>query len=35
MLKMARKRLDEAVLLEQSHVENLPFFDASFDVVVA
>ena len=35
MLKMARKRLDEAILLEQSYAESLPFSDASFDVVVS
>ena len=35
MLKVARKRLDEAVLLEQSQAESLPFSDASFDVVVS
>ena len=35
MLKVARKRLDEAVRLEESPAENLPFADASFDVVVS
>jgi ubiquinone/menaquinone biosynthesis C-methylase UbiE len=35
MLEIARKRLDEAVLLEQSPAESLPFSDASFDVVVS
>ena len=35
MLEMARRRLGEAVLLEQSHAESLPFSDASFDVVVS
>ncbi len=35
MLQMARKRLDETVLLEQSYAESLPFSDASFDVVVS
>lgn len=35
MLEIARKRLDEAVLLEQCHAESLPFSDASFDAVVS
>ncbi len=35
MLEVARKRLDEAVLLKQTHAESLPFSDASFDVVVS
>ena len=35
MLGMARKRLGERVLLEQSHAESLPFSEASFDVVVS
>lgn len=35
MLEMARRRLDEAVLLERSYAERLPFADATFDVVVS
>jgi SAM-dependent methyltransferase len=35
MLEVARKRLGEAVLLRQSHVESLPFSDQAFDVVVS
>jgi SAM-dependent methyltransferase len=35
MLEVARKRLDAAVILEESHAESLPFPDASFDVVVS
>jgi ubiquinone/menaquinone biosynthesis C-methylase UbiE len=35
MLEVARKRLGEAALLRQSHVESLPFSDQAFDVVVS
>jgi ubiquinone/menaquinone biosynthesis C-methylase UbiE len=35
MLRVARRRLGGAVLLEQSRAESLPFSDASFDVVVS
>lgn len=35
MLEVARKRLGEVALLEQSHAESLPFSNQSFDVVVS
>ncbi len=35
MLEVASERLGEMVLLKQSHAENLPFSDETFDVVVS